>query len=129
MKIDSYRTKQQEKLGTTPDRSTFFIFSPVGTTKKINKKSFFFCCRKKGACTRKVYMLMISEVVHSNYKPRIFFFRFIANSSACLRSSLLGLPLFIPPNSFKKLFVLYPGQINSSTIMYPFASSFSFNEE
>jgi hypothetical protein len=83
--------------------------------KKICKNRFFFCCRKRGACTRKVYMLMISEVVHSNYKPRIFFIKFIANSSARLRSLAFGLPLFIPPKNFRKLFVLKPGHMNSST--------------
>ena len=37
-----------------------------------------------------------------------FCFRSWANSSACLRSSALGLPLFIPPKYLRKPFVLKP---------------------
>jgi Leucine-rich repeat (LRR) protein len=39
-----------------------------------------------------------------------------ANSSACLRSSLSGLPLFVPPKYLRKLYVLKPLQLNSPTI-------------
>jgi len=42
--------------------------------------------------------------------------RLLANSSARRRSSALGLPLFMPPKCLKKLFVLKPLQLNSSTI-------------
>ena len=45
------------------------------------------------------------------------FLSFAANSSASLRSSLLGLPLFIPPNNFRKANVLNPLHVNSSTVV------------
>ena len=44
---------------------------------------------------------------------RAFSFRFRANSSACLRSSALGRPLFSPPKYFRKLFVFHPAHPNS----------------
>jgi len=64
--------------------------------------------------------------------PSIFnqvlcFTKFFANSSAFLKSSLFGLPLFIPPKYFRKLLVLKPLQLNSPFAMYPFDWSFCLN--
>ena len=132
-KILSKRNYQYRGIYTRgcsiPTGALFHFFLLLETHKKFVKIAFSSVAEKKEHYTRKVYMLMISEAVHSNYKPRIFFFRFIANSSACLRSSVLGLPLFIPPNSLRKLFVFQPTQLNSSTIIYPLHCSFSLSGE
>lgn len=61
-----------------------------------------------------------TEPVHFLFFLRVHFssaFKVLANSSARLRSSALGLPLFSPPNSPRKLFVLKPAQLNSPTIV------------
>jgi len=57
--------------------------------------------------------------------PRAFSCMSWANSSAFLRSSALGRPLFSPPKYFRKLFVFHPAQPNSPEIVYPFAFNFS----
>ena len=46
-------------------------------------------------------------------QPRTFPFTLRANSSAFLRSSAFGLPLFSPPKNRRKLFVFHPAQPNS----------------
>ena len=55
--------------------------------------------------------------------------RFDANSAAFLKSSLFGLPLFIPPKKLRKLLVLNPLQLNSPFTMYPFDTSFCLSAE
>jgi|GEM_PF-6376391 len=56
-------------------------------------------------------------------------FTFSAKSCACLRSSASGLPLFSPPKSLRKLFVLKPAQLNSSIIVYPLDCNFSLSNK
>ncbi len=50
---------------------------------------------------RKRFITIMGRRINT-YHVLAFCFRFWANSSACLRSSALGLPLFIPPNSLLK---------------------------
>ena len=56
----------------------------------------------------------------------IFVFRPCANARAAARSFSSGLPLLIPPMSFKGPNESHPLQQNSSTMVNPWLTSFSF---
>jgi len=56
-------------LARNPDRSIFFIFSPVGSALKFVKITFSSVAEKKGICTRKIIIDEFRKFSYAKIPP------------------------------------------------------------